>query len=109
MAFSEDAARRVRDVLSEECTATEKRMFGGLAFMVRGHMCFGIIGEDLVVRVGSDQHEQALAQPHVRAMDFTGRPMKGFIYVSPPGYRSKSNLRNWIRRGLRFVSSLPAK
>jgi hypothetical protein len=109
MAFNEVAAKRVRDVLSEECTASEKRMFGGLAFMVSGHMCCGIIGEDLVVRVGPNQHEQALAEPHVHAMDFTGRPMKGFIYVGPAGYRSKANLRNWIKRGLRFVSSLPAK
>ena len=109
MAFNEDAARRVRDVLSEECSASEKRMFGGLAFMVRGHMCCGIVGGDLVVRVGPDQHEQALAEPHMRAMDFTGRPMKGFIYVGPAGYRSKVSLRDWIRRGLRFVSSLPAK
>ena len=109
MAFNEVAAKRVRDVLSEESTASEKRMFGGLAFMVSGHMCCGIVGEDLVVRVGPHQHEQALAEPHVRAMDFTGRPMKGFIYVGPAGYRSKVSLRNWIRRGLRFVSSLPAK
>jgi hypothetical protein len=84
-------------------------MFGGLAFMVRGHMCCGIIGQDLVVRVGVDQYEQAISEPHVRAMDFTGRQMKGFIYINPSGYRSKANLRNWIRRGLRFISSLPAK
>jgi TfoX/Sxy family transcriptional regulator of competence genes len=109
MAFDEDVAKRVRDVLSKECTVTERRMFGGLAFMVRGHMCCGIIGEDLVVRVGPGQHQQALAESHARAMDFTGRPMRGFIYVSPLGYRSKANLRNWIRRGLRFVSSLPAR
>jgi len=109
MAFDEDLARRVRDILSEEDTFNEKRMFGGLAFMVKGHMCCGVIGQDLVVRVGEDQHEQALAELHTRVMDFTGRPMKGFVYVSPLGYRSKTNLRKWIRRGLRFVSSLPAK
>ena len=109
MAFDEDLARRVRDILSDEDTFNEKRMFGGVAFMVKGHMCCGVIGQDLVVRVGKDQHEQALVELHTRAMDFTGRPMKGFVYVSPLGYRSKANLRKWIRRGLRFVSSLPAK
>ena len=109
MAFDQDIARRVRDVLSEEYQFNEKLMFGGLAFMVRGHMCCGIVGQDLVIRVGANQHDQALAEPHVRDMDFTGRPMKGFVYVSPLGYRSKANLRKWIRRSLRFVSSLPAK
>jgi hypothetical protein len=109
MAFDQDAARRVREVLSEEYQFNEKLMFGGLAFMVRGHMCCGIVGRDLVIRVGANQHEQALAEPHVRDMDFTGRPMKGFVYVNPSGYRSKANLRKWIQRGLRFVSSLPAK
>jgi TfoX/Sxy family transcriptional regulator of competence genes len=84
-------------------------MFGGLAFIVNGHMCCGIVGEDLVIRVGAEEHEKALYQPHVRAMDFTGRPMKGFVYLSPPGYRTKAELRKWVRRALRFVSSLPAK
>jgi len=84
-------------------------MFGGLAFMVKGHMCCGIVGEDLVVRVGADAHEEALSQPHARAMDFTGRPMKGFVYVGPLGYRTTLGLKTWIRRGLCFVSSLPPK
>ena len=109
MAFDENVAQRVRDVLSEECIAVERQMFGGLAFMVNGHMCCGVVGEDLVVRIGPQKHEQTLSQPYVRAMDFTGQPMKGFVYVSPPGYRSKANLRKWIRTSLRFVSSLPSK
>lgn len=109
MAFDENVAQRVRDVLSEDCAAVERRMFGGLAFMVNSHMCCGIVGEDLVVRIGPKEYEKTLSQSYVRAMDFTGRPMKGLVYVSPPGYRSKANLRKWIRRGLRFVSSLPVK
>jgi len=84
-------------------------MFGGLAFMVNGHMCCGIVREDLVVRVGADTHEQALSQPHARAMDFTGRPMKGFVYVGPAGYRTTTSLRKWVRSGIRFVLSLPPK
>ena len=84
-------------------------MFGGLAFMVNGHMCCGIVGADLVVRVGADKCSEALSQPHARPMDFTGRPMRGFVYVGPPGYRSNVELRTWIQRGLRFVLSLPPK
>lgn len=84
-------------------------MFGGLAFMVNGHMCCGIVGEDLVVRVGPEGHKEALSQPHARAMDFTGRPIKGFVYVGPGGYRTKSALRSWFKRGLHFVMSLPPK
>jgi len=109
MAFDESIAQRVRKVLSEECVADEKRMFGGLAFMVKGHMCCGVVGGDLVVRIGADGHERAVSQPHVRAMDFTGRPMRGFVYLGPPAYRSKSSLRKWIKAGLRFVSTLPPK
>ncbi len=84
-------------------------MFGGLAFMVRGHMCSGIVGENFVVRTGPDEYEAALAQPNARPMDFTGRPMRGFVYVAPSGYASTRNLKAWIQRGLRFVSSLPQK
>lgn len=66
MAYDEQIAQRVRDVLSEECTADEKRMFGGIAFLVNGHMCCGVVGQDLVVRIGADEHEMALSQPYVR-------------------------------------------
>ena len=95
--------------MAEECTVKERRMFGGLAFMVNGHMCCGIVGKDLVVRVGADEHAQALAQPHARAMDFTGRAMKGFVYVGPPGSRTTASLRKWIKLSLGFVGSLPPK
>src|SRR5262245_44187399 len=109
MPFDERLAQRVRDILAEECPAKEKRMFGGLAFMVNGHMCCGIVGEDLVVRVGPAAHKQALTKPHVRPMDFTGRPMKGFVYVESLGHQTKRSLRSWIRSGLEFVLSLPSK
>lgn len=84
-------------------------MFGGNAFMVNGHMCCGIIGDELVIRVGAEGHTEALSKPHARAMDFTGRPMKGFVYVTPAGYRTKATLETWIKRGLNFVLSLPPK
>ena len=109
MPFDERVAQRVRDILAEECPAKERRMFGGLAFMVNGHMCCGIVGEDLVVRVGAAAHKQALSRPHARAMDFTGRPMKGFVYVERSGYRTEASLRAWIGSGLKFVLSLPPK
>jgi len=109
MTFDEGLAKRVRSLLRGEHSFKEKRMFGGLAFMVNGHMCCGIVGEDLVVRVGADAYSAALSQPRARPMDFTGRPMRGFVYVGPRGYHSTSTLRSWIRRGLRFVLSLPPK
>src|SRR5262245_42712999 len=109
MSFDKRLAQRVRDLLTAECVAKERQMFGGLAFMVNGHMCCGIVGDDLVVRVGSEAHEQALAQSNARPMDFTGRSMKGFVYVGPAGYHTKMALKTWIKRGLHFVLSLPPK
>ena len=76
MPFDEDIAKPIREVLSEECLAKEQRMFGGLAFMVKGDMCCGIVGQDLVIRIGADQQEKALSEPHVQTMDFSKRPMK---------------------------------
>ncbi len=87
----------------------ERKMFGGLAFLVRGHMCCGIIGSDLMVRVGRDDFERLVAKPHARPMDFTGRPSKGMVYVSPAGLRTTRSLSTWIDRGLRFISTLPPK
>ena len=109
MPFDETIAQRIRDILAEACPAKERRMFGGLAFMVNGHMCCGVVGEEIVVRVGAEEHDEALSQPHARAMDFTGRPMKGFVYVGPAGYLNKAALKMWIQRGLNFVMSLPPK
>ena len=77
--------------------------------MVNGHMCCGIVGNDLVVRVGADAYERALSHLHARPMDFTGRQMKGFVYVGPPGSRTPASLRKWIKLGLDFVASLPPK
>ena len=87
----------------------EKRMFGGIAFMVGGHMCCGVLGDALMARVGPDRHAEALARPHARQMDFTGRPMKGFVYVAPEGFESDRDLGAWVRSCLDFVASLPAR
>lgn len=108
--YSEDVADAVRHALTEAgVAAVERKMFGGLAFMVRGHMAVGVVGDELMVRVGKDAHQDALAQPHAREMDFTGRPMTGLVYVAEPGFRDDGRLREWVGRGLAFTSTLAAK
>jgi TfoX/Sxy family transcriptional regulator of competence genes len=88
---------------------TERQMFGGLAFLVRGNMCCGIIGDELMVRVGPEHYTASLAQPHAREMDLTGRAMKGMVYVAEEGIREDLQLQSWVARGLEFVSTLPPK
>jgi TfoX/Sxy family transcriptional regulator of competence genes len=109
MAYDEETAYRVRAVLADQDSVTEKKMFGGLTFMVNGHMCCGVTTEHLMLRVGPDQYEACLAQPHASEMVFTGRPMKGFIYVEPAGYERDEDLQVWVGRGLAFVNTLPPK
>ena len=114
MPFDEQTAHRLRSVLAEELSdcdvkIEDKRMFGGFAIMVNGHMCCGVVGQDLVIRVAANEYEEALSQPHARPMDFTGRPMRGFVYVDPGGIRNNTRLKAWIRRSLHFVLSLPSK
>ena len=109
MAYDEAVARRVGRVLGKDGKIAEKKMFGGLAFMLRGHMCCGVLGDRLMVRVGPENYEEALSQPHVRKMDFTGRPLKGFIYVEPAGFSSEKDLKAWISKAKNYVFSLPAR
>ena len=109
MAYDEKLADRVRNALAGRKRITEKKMFGGLAFLLRGRMCCGILNDDLMVRVGPERYAAALARPHARPMDFTGRPLSGFVYVGSPGFRSKQALVKWVGRGIEFASTLPAK
>jgi TfoX/Sxy family transcriptional regulator of competence genes len=109
MPFDEALARRTRGLIGGDYTVEEKRMFGGLAFLVNGHMCCGISGQDLMVRVGPDIFERALKRPHARPMDFTGRPLRGFVYVAPEGCRTSAKLNGWVKLGLDFALSLPPK
>ena len=109
MAYDETLARRIRDELAADPEVTEKQMFGGVAFLRRGLMFLGIVDRSLMARVGKDEYEDSLRRKHVREMDFTGRPMKGYVFVDPPGLRTTAQLRFWIDRCERFVSSLPAK
>src|SRR5712691_3014080 len=101
MSYDEKTADRVRRILSTRGDVVEKKMFGGLCFMVNGSMCCGLTKTDFMVRVGPDQYEEALAQPHARPMDFTGRPLAGMVYVAPAGLRRAAALAKWVGRGVR--------
>ena len=109
MPFDEALADRVRRLLKRRRGVTEKRMFGGLCFLLNGNMCCGVERDRLVVRVGPNQYERALAKPHARPMDFTGRPLTGFVYVDARGCRSAAALKSWLMLGARFAESLPKK
>jgi len=109
MAFSDELASRVRDTLAGTVGLSERKMFGGLAFMINGHMCCGIVGDELMVRVGPTAYATSLAQPHGREMDFTGKPLKGMVYVEVEGIQNDDQLRRWIERGTDFAGSLPPK
>lgn len=109
MAYDEGLAQRIRETLDEHEELSERRMFGGIAFLLGGHMCVGVVGDDLMVRVGPDAYASALAEPDAREMDFTGRPMKGLIYVDGASLESDAWLEAWIGRGVAFAGSLPPK
>ena len=109
MPYDDKLAERVRAALGKQEGLTEKRMFGGLSFMLRGNMCCGVLKDVLVVRVGPGGFEEALAEPHARPMGFTGRPMRGMVYVGPGGYRSDDDLAAWLKRAVDFARSLAPK
>lgn len=108
MVSNEQLASRIR-ALTKRKGLSEKNMFGGVAFMLNGNMCFGTIKDDLVVRVGPEQYREALAMPHARPMDFTGRPIKGFVFVDPKGWSKDATLQKWLDMGIGYASSLPKK
>lgn len=108
MAFDEKLGERMGKALQKH-GVEEKRMFGGLCFMLGGHMCCGIIKDELLVRVDPDRFDALLSRPHARIMDFTGRPMKGFIMVEAKGYRTEAALGSWLEEGVKFARSLPPK
>ena len=103
MAYDEELAARVRRVLRRTAGITERKMFGGLAFMCNGKMCCGIVDRDLMVRVQERDMASALRQAHVRPMDFTGKPLRGFVYVAAAGVATAPSLRMWVRKGVAFV------
>jgi len=109
MAYSEALAARIRKALARRKGVAEKKMFGGLTFMLRGHMCCGVVNDELVLRLGPEQGEKALKRPYTRECDFTGRPMKGMVMVTPGGYKTDDDLWQWVQQAADFVSSLLAK
>ena len=109
MSYDPAAAERVRQLLSGRSDVVEKKMVGGLSFLVNGNMCCGIADRALMVRVGTKGREQALREAHVRPMQLGGRTLSGFICVEPAGFVADDALASWVQRGLDFVSGLPAK
>lgn len=111
MAYDETLAARVRAALAAQPggAAEEKKMFGGLCFLVGGHMACGIVKDELMVRVGPEAYADALARPHAREMDFTGRPLKGMVYVAAPGLHSDADLAAWVAQGAAHARAQPPK
>ena len=109
MAYNETLAARVRKTLSRHKAVAEIKMFGGLCFTLHGNMCCGVLKSDLVLRVRPEDAPRYLAAPHVRPMDFTGRPMKNFLYVDPAGLKTATSLQKWIKRAADYALSLPPK
>jgi TfoX/Sxy family transcriptional regulator of competence genes len=109
VAYDEQLAERVREQLAAVDGITEKAMFGGVGFLLEGNMAVGLSRDELIVRVGPEGTDDAVAQPHARPFDMTGRPMKGWILVDQEGLQGDDELGAWVRRGLEFAGSLAPK
>ena len=109
MAFDESLAQPIRDALARKKNIEEKKMFGGIGFLLHGNMLVGVWKDTLIVRLGPDNYDDALLEPHVREFDITSRPMKGWVLVEPKGVEDDDQLSAWIQRAVKFVRTLPAK
>lgn len=109
MAYNEELDRRIGDLVEAWPGYAAKRMFGGVCYLLRGHMVAGVHGDHLIVRLGPEAAERALAEPHVRPFDITGRPMKGWVLVHVEGLRETETLEGWVARARAFVETLPPK
>ena len=109
MAYDEDLADRMRILLANRANIVEKKMFGGLAFMLNDYMFVGVNDDRLMARVGPDNYEAALDKPHARIMDFTGRPLTGYVYIEAPGIETDEALNYWVDLCAAFVLTLPPK
>ena len=109
MAYDRNLARRIRDLLKGTAGLEEKKMFGGVGYLIRGNMACGVYKEALIVRVGPEEYQEALGSRHARPFDLTGRPMKGWVMVGAEGCRTDNDLRGWIGRGLEYTNTLPPK
>lgn len=109
MAYDESLAARLREAVGKRAGVTEKEMFGGLALLLHGNMFIGILGADLMVRVGPKAHDECVKQPGARPMDFTGKPMKGYLFVGPQATSTAAAIKPWVGRTIAFVETLPKK
>jgi len=109
MTFDETLAARIRQRLARRKNIAEKKMFGGVGFLLNGNMLVGVWKDSLIGRLGDEQGEEALLEPHVRAFDITGKPMKGWVLVGPAGVEGDDQLSGWIRRAAKYVGKLPVK
>jgi len=109
LGYNKDLVQRIREFLEKTSGVSEKKMFGGIAFMVNGNMTVGVIKDELIVRVGKEYYTQALKEDFTREMDFTGKPLKGIIFVEAEGISEDSVLHYWINKGLKFTQTLPHK
>ncbi len=109
MAYDEKLAERIRSLLHRRPHLSEKEQFGGVGFLYRSNMAVGVLGADVLVRVGPEQHEAAMKSPHARPFALTGRPSKGWVLVGPGGVKSAADLKKWVELGLAFAKTLPAK
>ena len=107
MAFSESLAGRIRDAPARKKGIEEKKMFGGVGFLLHGNMLVGVWRDSLIVRLGPDAYDDALPEPHVKEFDITGKPMKGWVLVEPDGVEKDDQLNEWIERATKFVRTLP--
>ena len=109
MVFNEALAVRIRQQLARRKNVEEKKMFGGVGFLLNGNLLVGVWKDSLVVRLGSDEGEEALKEPHVKEFDITGRPMRNWVLVEPEGVEDDDQLSGWIQRAMKFLRTLPAK
>ena len=109
MAYDEGLAQRIREHFDDIENVVEKKMFGGLCFMVDNHMCVGIVKDTLMARVGPQNYAKCLRKSYVREMDFTGKPLRGMVYVEPAGIENDKDLNEWINTCLLFIKTLPPK
>jgi hypothetical protein len=109
MAYNERLAERIRKHLGKRAGLTEKKMFGGIGFLLKGNMCCGVHGADMIVRIDPEDTDAALSRPHTHVFDLTGRPMKGWLLVRPKGLASAAMLGRWIEVAVSYAGSLPAK
>jgi TfoX/Sxy family transcriptional regulator of competence genes len=109
MAYDTNLAQRIRQILDTQPYMTERKMFGGISFLVQGNIACGILGDELMVRVGPEEQSSVLKEPDVRIFDLTGRPSKSIVMVSAPAFNSRAELRKWVKRGVDFALTLPAK